>query len=263
MAAEEITIKGIREGLVITLPPACETWPEALMRLEARLAATPAFFKGARVSLVVGPYDLTEDDIRVARDLLLRHDLTLWAVVTDNALARESAARLGLDTRLEQPRLGLPRQELSQRPADPEPVESPSAPAPGALASAGVPVVAGAVEEDYADKALVVRRTLRSGMRVHHPGSVMVLGDVHPGAEVVAGGDVVVWGKLHGMVHAGAFGNDEAMVCALDLAPTQLRINRYFTRSPDDRRRKAQPETGQVRGGRIEVVAWNPKSSSR
>jgi septum site-determining protein MinC len=260
MAAEGITIKGMREGLVITLSPACETWPDALLQLEARLAATPTFFKGARVGLVIGPYELTENDIRAARDLLLRHDLTLWAVVTDNVFARESAARLGLDTRLGPP----------WRPG--ELVEAsfvPASASDGALTGGSAPVVAGApamasaTEEDYTDKALVLRRTLRSGMRVHHPGSVMILGDVHPGAEVVAGGDVMVWGKLHGLVHAGAFGNDAAVVCALDLSPTQLRINRYFTRSPDDRRHKAQPETGQVRGGRIEVVAWSPKNSSR
>jgi len=43
-------------------------------------------------------------------------------------------------------------------------------------------------------------------------------------------------GKLHGTAHAGAFGDDEAVVCALDLSPTQLRIARYITRSPDERR---------------------------
>jgi septum site-determining protein MinC len=74
---------------------------------------------------------------------------------------------------------------------------------------------------------------------------------------------VVVWGRLHGTVHAGAFGDNEAVVCALDLSPTQLRIGRYITRSPDERRRKSQPETARVTHGRIEAVVWNLKSSER
>ena len=110
---------------------------------------------------------------------------------------------------------------------------------------------------------MVVHRTLRSGVSLRHPGSLVIIGDVHSGAEVIAGGDVVVWGKLHGTVHAGAFGDNEAVVCALDLTPTQLRIGHIITRSPDDHRRKIQPEMARVMRGRIEAVAWNPKASDR
>jgi septum site-determining protein MinC len=73
---------------------------------------------------------------------------------------------------------------------------------------------------------------------------------------IIAGGDVVVWGKLRGTVHAGAHGDEEAVVCALYLAPTQLRIAGHITISPEDRRRKPQPEKAMVRHGRIEAVAW-------
>ena len=248
MAAETITIKGIREGLVVTLPESYGAWPEALARLERRLNASPAFFKGARMGLVVGARNLSEDDIRAVRDMLLRHDVTLWALISDETSAQVAAAHLGLDTKLPARDLRAERSERIQ-PARPAPHEPQPAVAPPSA--------------DVSDMAMIVRRTLRSGVRLHNPGSIVIIGDVHPGAEVIAGGDVVVWGKLHGTVHAGAFGDDESVVCALDLAPTQLRIGRYFTRSPDERRRKAQPETGRVKSGRIEVVAWNPKGSDR
>ena len=74
--------------------------------------------------------------------------------------------------------------------------------------------------------------------------------------EIIAGGDIVVWGKLRGTVHAGALGNQDAIVCALDLAPTQLRIGSHITRSPDDRRRKPRPETARVRDGQIIAEPW-------
>ena len=243
MATEPITIKGIREGLLITLPASCGAWSDILAQLEARLNASPAFFKGARVGLIVGAQELSENDLRSARDLLMRHDVTLWALIAEHPATQRVAARLGLDTKLP-PR--EPRVEHTQ-PAPPEP--APVAP--------GRPVAQAAPE--VSDAAMVARRTLRSGTSLRHPGSIVIIGDVHSGAEIIAGGDVVVWGKLHGTVHAGAFGDDEAVVCALDLAPTQLRIGRYITRSPDDRHRKIQPESARVINGRIEAVAWNPK----
>jgi septum site-determining protein MinC len=241
MAADSIAIKGVREGLIVTLPAIPAPWQAALAHLEARLNASPAFFKGARMGLVVGARELTEDDIRAARDLLLRHDVTLWALVGESAATQDAAAHLGLDTRLP--------------PREPRVEHAPSVPAPAPVEPAPAPEVS--------DAAMVVRRTLRSGVSLRHPGSIVVIGDVHSGAEVIAGGDVVVWGKLHGTVHAGAFGDNEAVVCALDLSPTQLRIGRYITRSPDERRRKSQPETARVTHGRIEAVAWNPKVSER
>jgi septum site-determining protein MinC len=82
----------------------------------------------------------------------------------------------------------------------------------------------------------------------------------HSGAEVPPA-EISVWQVHDG--HAGAFGDDAAIVCALDLSPTQLRIGRYITRSPDERRRKLQPETARVMHGRIEAVAWNLKSTER
>ena len=83
-----------------------------------------------------------------------------------------------------------------------------------------------------------------------------MLGDVNAGAVITAGGDVVVWGKLRGTVHAGVYGDEAAVVCALDLAPTQLRIAGYITISPEERRRKPKPEKALVRNNRIEAEAW-------
>ena len=91
-------------------------------------------------------------------------------------------------------------------------------------------------------------------------GHVVIIGDVNPGGEVVAGGDVVVWGRLRGLVHAGATGNPEAWVCALQLAPMQLRIADLFSRAPDaasERKRHALPEVARIRDGKIVVEAWD------
>jgi len=86
------------------------------------------------------------------------------------------------------------------------------------------------------------------------------MGDVNAGAEIVAAGDVLVWGRLRGVVHAGASGNDNAMVSALMLAPMQLRIGKYIARSPDELNHPQRgPEFARVREGRILIEGWNLK----
>ena len=77
------------------------------------------------------------------------------------------------------------------------------------------------------------RGTLRSGKVVSYEGNVVVIGDVNPGAEVEATGNIIVIGTLRGIVHAGASGNKDASVIALNLMPTQLRIADIITRKPN------------------------------
>lgn len=115
-------------------------------------------------------------------------------------------------------------------------------------------------EEMNRDNALIVRRTLRSGQRVHHIGSVVVLGDVNPGAEVVAGGDIIVLGTLRGIAHAGALGEEAAVVMALKLLPTQLRIAHFISRAPDhgDAPEPQGPEIAQIRNNLITIHSYGP-----
>jgi septum site-determining protein MinC len=88
-------------------------------------------------------------------------------------------------------------------------------------------------DEQLSD-AVIINRTLRSGQRVKHQANVVIVGDVNPGAEVIAGGDIIVFGRLRGVVHAGAGGSKDSQVAALKLDPTQLRIASLIARSPDD-----------------------------
>lgn len=105
--------------------------------------------------------------------------------------------------------------------------------------------------------ALMIRRTLRSGQIIRHPGHVVVYGDVNDGAEVIAGGDVLVWGRLRGLVHAGATGDNRATVGALTLTPPQIRIGGHIARAPEERKKRARgPEMASVREGRIIIEPW-------
>ena len=77
------------------------------------------------------------------------------------------------------------------------------------------------------------RGTMRSGKLISYDGNVVVIGDINPGAEVEATGNIIVLGNVRGIVHAGAGGNKNASVIALNFTPTQLRIADVITRKAE------------------------------
>ena len=104
-----------------------------------------------------------------------------------------------------------------------------------------------------------IRHTLRSGQVEHSlEGNMVILGDVNPGAEVTAAGDIIVLGALRGVAHAGALGNTSSIIFALNLLPTQLRIGRFITRPPAGKqRRRRKAEIARVEGNDIIVEEFD------
>lgn len=217
-----IQIKGIRDGLLITLGEG--EWPELQTACLAGIDEKPAFFRGARVALDVGTSELRVAELSRLRDQLSERGISLWAVLSESPLTERTAQNLGLATRLAKPR----------------PVEAPPPPE---------------ADPDDEEAARWVKGPLRSGVKIAFPGSVVVLGDVNPGAEISAGRNVIVWGRLRGVVHAGAGGDESSVVCALELAPTQLRIAGSIAVSPKNTE-EAQPEVASLVEGQITAKPW-------
>ena len=94
--------------------------------------------------------------------------------------------------------------------------------------------------------ALYLEMTVRSGVEIRHPGTVIILGDLNPGGIVVADGDILVWGRLRGVAHAGATGNRECLIMAVQMEPTQLRIADAVARSPEKSPMQFLPEVAYV-----------------
>ena len=96
-------------------------------------------------------------------------------------------------------------------------------------------------EEEYTEEYYAImemstksyKQTVRSGQVINYDGNVVVIGDCHPGSEIIATGDITVWGVLGGIAHAGAKGNKKARIRALNLNAIQLRIAQYYARRPD------------------------------
>lgn len=86
------------------------------------------------------------------------------------------------------------------------------------------------LEELSAHTGRFYKGTLRSGQMLESESSIIILGDINPGAKVIAKGNIIVLGSLKGTVYAGANGNEEAFVVALEMAPIQIRIGDTIAR---------------------------------
>lgn len=80
---------------------------------------------------------------------------------------------------------------------------------------------------------LLVKQTLRSGQVLEADGHVILIGDAHSGSEIIAQGDIVVWGVIAGMAQAGSVGLLSAEIRALRIEAVQLRIGHLIARRPD------------------------------
>ena len=120
------------------------------------------------------------------------------------------------------------------------------------------PAIAAAPEAPP-DALTIHRGTLRSGDHLEVEGSLLVLGDVNPGARVSAGGDVRVWGRLRGVAHAGNRGNRQARIVALQLRPLQLRLAEAVARGPEEQPPAGFCEQAVLEQGAIAIQPAEPQ----
>jgi septum site-determining protein MinC len=222
MLNDRINIKGTSNGLVITMGSG--VWQGLLEELDQSLAGKASFFKGGRVALHVGPRQLTRPQLEAVGQILNRHHVTLWAVESEASGTQEAAAQLGLETTINPPAAPLTADDVTDAQGD----------------------------------SIVIQRTLRSGQVIDFPGNVVIIGDVNPGAEIRAGGSIIVWGRLRGIVHAGADMEraQTSVVCALQLSPMQLRIGDKITRAPALDEAEIVPEIAYIQDEQIVAEPW-------
>lgn len=170
---------------------------------EVRYALGSRHPRAGTVVLEAGRWPLRLPDLRRLQELLGAQQLELVRVSSSHPDTLVAAAALGLDT-------------------DPG---LPARPAPATATATATTAVA--------PDLLVHRGTLRSGDHLQAEGSVLLLGDVNPGARLSAVGNVLVWGRLRGIAHAGVAGDRNARIVALQLRPLQLRIAEVVARGPE------------------------------
>ena len=99
-----IRIKGMRDGLLVSLPAA--EWDEQSAALLAQIDSQQAFFQGARLALDVGAQVIKVNEMVELRDQLSERNVSLWAVISESPVTEQTAQLLGLATRVSKPRPG-------------------------------------------------------------------------------------------------------------------------------------------------------------
>jgi len=261
MRAEDILVKVGPRGLTVSVADSVPS-RDLLKQLEASLRQTVAggAIPDPRVSLDLGERELQAVSLPALAGLLAGCGLQLNRFSIRPAAPAMSGIDRSSAVRRVQPRSSR-RSEVEQFTAGMTATELPDAATklPSAAAEASPPAKpaeeAPAVvsqEGKIEGNALYVQKNLRSGQSIRFPGNVIIKGDVNPGAEVVAGGNIVVLGSLRGVAHAGAEGDEKATITAFYLRPTQLRIAGQIARPPDgDDGGRGIPELARMRNGKL------------
>ncbi len=233
----QVRLKSEQGRLLLILPAEAQTpssatsWSDIWQQLKQRLNGGDRFWQpNTTVHLIAGERLLDGRQLQAIADALAEVQLPLGRVYTSRRQTAVAAATAGYC--VEQP---APVSALNQTPK----------PSPPPLA-----------------EPLYLQMTVRSGVDIRHPGTVVILGDLNPGGMVVADGDILVWGRLRGVAHAGAGGNSKCLIVALQIEPTQLRIADYVARAPQTQPAQFYPEIAYVtpEGIRITKAADFSKS---
>jgi septum site-determining protein MinC len=217
-------IKGINDGLLITLGEG--EWSLLREQLLRNIHERSAFFQGARVALDVGNQVLKAAELGALRDKLGDFGITLTAIISSSGTTEKTSLMLGIATQIQSTKRAAPVTR---------PVE--------------------ATKDLTGDASVFLHKTLRSGAKVENPGTIIILGDVNPGAEIIAGGNIIIWGRMRGTAHAGSDGNETSIICALEMSPMIVRIaGKSLEAKP--RKSKPGPEFASIVSGAVIIQPW-------
>ena len=215
----QVRLKSDGERLLLLLPPESEdrdaagglTWTELSQQLQHRLNGGERFWQpNTTVHLMAVDRLLDQRQLQEIAETLSREQLQLDRVSTCRRQTAVAAATAGYSVEQQSRQESLHQAAQNQAQALAEP--------------------------------LYLQTTVRSGVEIRHPGTIAIVGDVNPGGSVIADGDILVWGRLRGLAHAGAAGNSGCMIMALQMEPTQLRIAEAVARAPANPPSQYYPE---------------------
>lgn len=225
---EQIILKSAQGVLEIHILESAD-FEQAFEEIKQKFSENRSFFEGASHVALMGKVLLSDQKNQIRR--VFAKDFKIKQVYFEDELKLKSIQTI---TRKKENLSGL------QRPR-------------------GEEVPEGNVQPAQLQKTLFLTTTVRNGQRVESDGSIVVVGDVNPGAELIARENIVVFGKLLGLAHAGAEGDETAFVVANKLKAKQVRIaNKIIVL--DVVRRAAKAEMASINNGKIviQTVAGKP-----
>jgi septum site-determining protein MinC len=238
-----VVLRGTGRGLEILVD---ESSPldQVLAELEARLAASPGFFNGASATLILGNRLLPPGGLAHLKAVVEGFGIRIGELRAERQEIHQAAANLMITIGDGAPDAAVRRAASPVSPLDRLERLARPAPAP----------------QLPTDQCRIHVGPLRSGTVLDDSGHVVVVGDVNPGAEIRAGGDIVVMGALRGVAHATSVdgGPGRGFIIALRLDAQQLRIGAHIARAGEPASTRGA-EIAYVSGGRIVVEPYQGK----
>ena len=219
---EGVTLKGTRHGLLVCVREDV-AFDSVVLEITQKLEQNSNFLGGAQISLDLGWRELSEEAFGTLKAAL--GSVELVGVLSTSLQTRTVAESLGHKAIIG--RLGLAHHQgrrLRQEQREQDEALAAATPAEPVVAAPASPAPAIVDAEQEQEATLYIKRTLRSGQKAVYPGHIVLWGDLNPGAELEADGDVLVLGTVRGRIHAGCAGNQQAQIYCHSLHPTVLRI---------------------------------------
>lgn len=166
MEKQELLVKGIHGGVLITLPVL--PWFQQRDLLVSRIQTQERFFKGGRIALDVGESDWSEDQLQKLLKDLADEGVCLWTILSLSELTLAAAAFHGIPTSLPNPRQKTDFKREGEY----------------------------TLGSDY----VCLIRSLKTGESYQHNGNLIFIGDVDKGAMLAIKGSLLIWGSLAGTV---------------------------------------------------------------
>lgn len=205
-----VVIKGNKYGIIVMLEESLP-FEELKVMVANKFIESAKFFNKASMGISFEGRNLSNDEIKELLDTISSNSDINIVCVIDNDSQREENFKKALE-----------EQEKAEK-------------------------LAVATSSITSNAGQFYRGTLRSGQVIESDSSIVILGDVNPGAKVVSSGNVVVLGALKGTVYAGVTGNESSFVVALEMSPMQIRIGDIIARCSDtqvkSKNKKVKPET--------------------
>ena len=193
-----VTIKGTKSGIILVLDPSLP-FDDLCISVKDKFKEASSFLGRNNMGLLIRGRELTDEEKDLVVSIIQDNsELTITCIIDDESVFEKEFKRAKITE----------------------------------------PVVAEAIEEPvlndmFDDSAVIYRGNLRSGQDISSEKSIVILGDVKPGANVTSYGSIYILGELRGNAFAGASGDQNAIIMALDLRPIQVRIADAIAISPD------------------------------
>ena len=195
----KLKVKGINDGLLMTLPNA--SWEECCEAVRETICDNISFYSGANLFLDAGDLDIRVVEITSFRSELEKNGIQLKGIFGKSEKTMQNCKSLGILTQPEVRRSSLRKENIE----------------------------AASSVKGIGENAYLISKTIRSGTRIERKESIVILGDVNPGAEIVSEKNVIILGAARGRISAGTMTGSEAFIGAFEFDNAQVTVNGAMT----------------------------------